>query len=68
MTHAEWLKYKYECLAKSCHDDQLYCKIRNELQKLYGLVFIQKNAIGEDRLEVTQALVNKKNEIEEILK
>lgn len=67
MTHREWLKYKYECLAKACYDEYLYCKVRNKLQTVYGYHLLQKNAVGEELLEINEHLVYVKNQIEEIL-
>lgn len=68
MTKTDWLKYKYECLAKACHDDDLYCRVRNKLQIIYGYMLLQQGAHGDELLEVTQALVRVKNQIEELLK
>jgi len=67
MNIKEYTKYKYECLARSCHDDNMYCKTRGLLQILYSFVLIQENARGDDLLAVTQSLVKIKNNIEELL-
>lgn len=67
MTKHEWLKYKYDCLARSCHDDDLYYRVRNKLQTVYGYMLLQQEAKCEELIEVTQALVRVKNQIEEML-
>lgn len=68
MTQKDWLKYKYNCLASACHNDDLYYRIRNKLQVIYGYMLLQQDAKGEELVEVTEALVRVKNQIEEMLR
>lgn len=68
MTEKEFIKYEHKTLARACHCDILAHKIRNKLQAVYGFVLLQKDAEGEELLEVTEALVRVENHIEELLK
>lgn len=67
MTKKDWLKYKYECLAKACRNDELYYKVRNKLQTVYGYMLLQQDAKQEELIEVTESLVRVKSQIEEML-
>ena len=68
MTKSDWLKYKHECLAKACHNDELYYKVRNKLQTVYGYMLLQQDAKQEELIEVTESLVSVKKQIEDMLK
>lgn len=67
MTKKDWLKYKHECLAKACRNDDLYYKVRNKLQTVYGYYLLQQEAKGDELIEITESLVRVKRQIEEML-